>query len=90
MLNLYYAPGTCALATHLTLEMAEVDHRAIRLDFGANQQRLAEYLRRNPKGRVPALVTDEGVPIDTFPHVAQHHQRMLAMPAVAKVMALHQ
>jgi glutathione S-transferase len=61
MLTLYYAPGTCALATHLALEFAGAPYEAVRLDFKQQQQRSPEYLRLNPKGRVPALVTERGV-----------------------------
>ena len=65
MLTLYYAPGTCALATHLALEYAGLPYEAVRLDFKQQQQRSEEYLRVNPKGRVPALVTERGVLTET-------------------------
>ena len=65
MLTLYYAPGTCALASHLALEYSGAPYEAKRLDFKQNQQRSAEYLRVNPKGRVPALVTERGVLTET-------------------------
>jgi glutathione S-transferase len=65
MLTFYYAPGTCALASHLALEFAGAPYEARRLDFKQNQQRSPEYLRVNPKGRVPALVTDRGVLTET-------------------------
>lgn len=65
MLKLYYAPGTCALASHIALEEAGADYSAVRLDFKSNQQQSAEYLQINPKGRVPALVTDKGVLTET-------------------------
>ena len=65
MLTLYYAPGTCALASHLALEYAGARYETVRLDFGKKQQRSPEYLRINPKGRVPALVTDQGILTET-------------------------
>jgi glutathione S-transferase len=61
VLKLYYTPHTCALAAHLALEAAGAKYEAERVDFSKNQQRSAEYLRINPKGRVPSLVTDRGV-----------------------------
>ncbi|HEX2547634.1 MAG TPA: glutathione S-transferase family protein [Ramlibacter sp.] len=64
-LTFYYAPGTCALATHLALEYAGAPYEAVRLDFKAQQQRSPEYLKVNPKGRVPALVTERGVLTET-------------------------
>lgn len=71
MLTLYYAPGTCALASHIALEHAGADYRAVKLDFKANEQRSAEYLKVNPKGRVPALVSPQGVLTET-PAILQY------------------
>src|SRR5215475_6570904 len=65
MYKLYYATGTCALASHIALEEAGADYKADRLDFKANQQQSPEYLKINVKGRVPALVTDRGVITET-------------------------
>jgi glutathione S-transferase len=64
-LNFYYAPGTCALACHLALEYSGAPYESTRLDFKQQQQRSPEYLRINPKGRVPALVTERGVLTET-------------------------
>ncbi|CCN02657.1 glutathione S-transferase, N-terminal domain protein [Bordetella bronchiseptica MBORD675] len=57
----YTAPGTCALATHIALHEAGADFDLVKLDFGATQQQSPDYLRVNPKGRVPALATEHGV-----------------------------
>jgi glutathione S-transferase len=65
MFKLYYAPGTCALATHIALEEAGATYEAVRVDFGAQAQRSPEYLMINPKGRVPALVTESGTLTET-------------------------
>jgi glutathione S-transferase len=65
MLKLYYAPGTCALASHIALEEAGAAYTTERVDFKSNQQNSAEYLAVNPKGRVPALVTDRGILTET-------------------------
>jgi glutathione S-transferase len=65
MFKLYYAPGTCALASHITLEEAGASYTTERLDFKSNQQNSAEYLKLNPKGRVPTLVTDHGILTET-------------------------
>lgn len=76
MMKFYYAPGTVALAVHIALEEAGADYEAIRLDFPALQQRSPEYLAINPKGRVPALVTDRGVLTEVpalLTYVAQTH-----------------
>ncbi len=64
-MKFYFAQGTCALAVQIALEEAGAAYEPIRLDFGASQQRSPEYLAVNPKGRVPALVTDDGVLTET-------------------------
>ena len=65
MLKLYYAPNTCALASHVILEEAGAAYEAVRLDFARNDQKSDGYLEVNPKARVPALVTDHGVLTET-------------------------
>jgi glutathione S-transferase len=60
MFKLYYAPGTCALASHIALQEAGAEYTTERIDFKSNQQNSPEYLAINPKGRVPAMVTDRG------------------------------
>ena len=62
---LYYTPHTCALASHIALEQAGADYQTRRIDFGKNEQKAPEYLRVNPKGRVPALVTSQGILTET-------------------------
>ena len=61
MLTLYYASGTCALAAHIALEISGAPYDAVRVDFGKQQQRSADFLKINPKGRVPALATERGI-----------------------------
>ncbi len=65
MLKLYYAPGSCALASHIALEEAGAPYEAARLDLSRDEQREPAYLKINPKGRVPALITDRGVLTET-------------------------
>jgi glutathione S-transferase len=65
MLKLYFTPGTCSLASHIALEESGAAYEAQSIDFGKQQQRAPEFLRVNPKGRVPALVTDRGIVTET-------------------------
>ena len=65
MLTLYYAPHTCALASHIALEDAGADYETVRIDFAAQEQRQGAYLAVNPKGRVPSLATDGGILTET-------------------------
>ncbi|TWS97325.1 glutathione S-transferase family protein [Reyranella sp. CPCC 100927] len=65
MFTFFYTPNTCALASHIALIDAGAAFKATRIDFAANEQQSPDYLRVNPKGRVPALVTDKGVLTET-------------------------
>ena len=64
-LTLYLAPGTCAMAVRIALVEADAPHQIKRLNLAAGEQRTSEYLAINPKGRVPALVTEHGVLTET-------------------------
>ena len=65
MLKLFYAVGSCALASHIALEEAGAEYETVRLDLATGDQRKPEYLKVNPKGRVPALITDFGILTET-------------------------
>lgn len=65
MIKFYYAPHTCSLATHIALEEAGAEYSTARVSFAANEQQSPQYLAINPKGRVPALVTERGILTET-------------------------
>ena len=65
MLKLYFAPNTCALASHIALIDAGAEHEAVFVNFKNDEQRKDDYLAINPKARVPSLVTDRGVLTET-------------------------
>lgn len=65
MWTLYFTPGTIALASLLTLEHVGAQFRIESVDFAQSAQRSPEYLKLNPKGRVPALVTPGGTLTET-------------------------
>ena len=65
MMKLYYTADTCALASHIALNDAGAAYSTVRISFADEEQRKPEYLAINPKGRVPALVTDRGVLTET-------------------------
>jgi glutathione S-transferase len=76
MLKLYYAPGTCALASHIALEEAGAQYETVRLNFKTEDQKKPDYLKINPKARVPSLVTEQGVLTETpaiLFYIAQTH-----------------
>jgi len=61
----YYAPRTVSVAAHIALEEAGAVYEARRLDFSITEQRSDDYLKVNPKGRVPALATAQGIITET-------------------------
>lgn len=61
MLTLYFARGTCALASHIALEDAGAEYQLKKVDMSQNEQRSPGYAQINPKGRVPALATPRGI-----------------------------
>lgn len=64
-MDFFYAPDTCALATHIALEDVGAEYRLHRVSFGRQEQRSDEFLKLNPKSRVPVLRTDRGLLTET-------------------------
>lgn len=83
MFKLFFAPNTCALASHILLEEVGAPYEAVRVDFRTGGQRDPAYLAINPKGRVPSLVTDRGILTETpaiLLYVAQSFPRSQVAP----------
>jgi glutathione S-transferase len=55
-MKLYYAPGACSLADHITLEWIGQPYEAVAVS--RDQRQTPEYLKINPAGAVPALEQD--------------------------------
>lgn len=64
-MRLYYAKGTIAVAVAIALHEAGLAFEPVWLDFQAGDQRSPDYHAINPKGRVPALVTEHGILTET-------------------------
>ena len=83
MLKLFYTPGTCALASRIALEDAGAEYEVIRVDFSKQEQRSPDYLKINPKGRVPALSTGKGILTETpaiLTYIARIHPEAKLAP----------
>lgn len=65
MLTLHYAPKTISIAVAIALEGLDLPYQAVRVDFASAEQTKEAYRKINPKGRVPALVTPEGILTET-------------------------
>ena len=61
-LKLFVAPGTCARVATIALEEIGTPFETELLRIPANQQKSPEFLKINPKGKVPTLLID-GVPL---------------------------
>lgn len=76
MYKLFYAPGAASMSPHAALEEIGVPFELAKLDLAAGDQRRPDYLRINPKGRVPALVDGDYVLTETVAillHLADRH-----------------
>jgi glutathione S-transferase len=60
-MKLYYASGACSLAPHIVLEETGERYELERVDLAAGQQNSPDFLRVNPKARVPVLADGDWV-----------------------------
>ncbi len=83
MMKLYFARNACSLASHIALAESGADYEARRVDTAKGEQRSPEYLKLNPKGRVPTLVTENGILTETpaiLAFVAQRYPQAQLAP----------
>jgi hypothetical protein len=83
-IELYYAPVTCALAPYITLTEAKAPFEVRPLNFRKNQHNSPDYLKLNPKHKVPLLIVDgrilsESVAIQTW--IARTFPQAKLLPA---------
>jgi glutathione S-transferase len=83
--TLYYSPGTASMVVHLALLEIGADYRLEQVDFKADAQHQAEYLKLNPGGKVPTLLID-GRPVyesaALLTVLAERHPEAALMPPV--------
>ncbi len=70
-LTLAYSPGACSLVPYILLTEAGAAFDTLVVNLAKGEHHGAEYLRLNPKGKVPALIIDgqvltENVAIQTW------------------------
>jgi glutathione S-transferase len=61
MYTLYYSPGSVSMVTHMILEELGVAFEAVKVELAKGEHKGAAYLKVNPKAKVPALGTPEGI-----------------------------
>ncbi|HKA45103.1 MAG TPA: glutathione S-transferase N-terminal domain-containing protein [Burkholderiales bacterium] len=82
--TLYYAPMTCALVPYVTLTEAGADFEVENINTRNGENRSPEFLRLNPKHKVPVLLIDgepltENVAIQLW--IARHFPNARLLPA---------
>lgn len=68
MYELYYAKGTIAFSVLIALEEIGAEYYLQFVDFNRGEQMSDAYLNKNPKGRVPLLITPDG-PVSETPAI---------------------
>ena len=72
-MKLYFSPGVCSLAPHITLREAGLPFELEKVDFQTKKtQNGGELGKVNPKGMVPALVLDNGEVLTEGPVIMQY------------------
>ena len=60
MLTLFYSPGACSMASHITLEELGASYEPAQTLIPKGEHQSEAYLKVNPRGKVPALQLDDG------------------------------
>jgi glutathione S-transferase len=72
-MKLYFAPGACSLSPHIVLREAGLNFELEQVDLRTKKTKSgADFLKVNPKGQVPVLVTDDGKMLTEGPAVVQY------------------
>jgi glutathione S-transferase len=64
MMTLFFSPGACSLASHIGLEETGAPYELKPILLAKQQQRTEDYLKINPRGKVPALSVDGKVLVE--------------------------
>lgn len=96
MYKLYLSKGSSALAVHILLEDIGVPYETVFVSIPDKAHQTPDYLAINPKGRVPALQTPQGVLTENpaiLAYLAQAHPELELAPtdpfAFAQAQALN-
>ncbi len=65
MIKLFYSPGACSLAPHIVLEELGIAFEPVLVSLKDGDHKKSDFLRVNPRARVPALNVDGKVLTET-------------------------
>jgi glutathione S-transferase len=90
--TLYYYPGNANLAAHILLEEAGCDYELVLVDRVRGAQKTDEYLRLNPNGTIPTLVSGSLVLFETAAiclHISDQHASACLVPPLGSQERAH-
>jgi glutathione S-transferase len=85
MYKLFYAPGSAAMAPHAVLEEIGAKYELVAVDLQKKAHLKPEYLKLNPKGRVPVLVDGDFILTESaaiIMHLCDRHPEAKLAPAL--------
>jgi glutathione S-transferase len=83
MITLYYSPVACSLASHIVLEEIGAPYETRATHILKEEHRAEDYLKINPRGRIPVLLVDGAVLTETVAilvYLAQRYPEAKLLP----------
>src|SRR5215475_9292232 len=69
-MKLYYMPGACSIGIHVLLEEVGKPYDLQKIDGAKQEQYGPDFVKLNPKSKVPTLQKDDGSVLTEFPAIA--------------------
>src|SRR6478735_3125577 len=69
-MKLYYMPGACSIGIHVLLEEIGKPYDLQKIDGAKQEQYGPDFVKINPKSKVPTLQKDDGSVLTEFPAIA--------------------
>ncbi|GAB4269355.1 MAG: glutathione transferase GstA [Pararhodobacter sp.] len=69
-MKFFHSPGSCSDGIAMLLAEVGQPFEVVRVNLARGEQRSADYLALNPKGKVPALIRPDGALQTEFPAIA--------------------